>query len=268
MSRTLIFLFIVLFVSINIYCETIKYSGIIAGKYPIIMELTFNNDGSVSGKFAYESTLRKLGAISNGAYLYVDTTCSSTRSMVIREANGKFAEDWYNINFSGNKQSFTTTVKNSKGNVFNATLKASGKNFTSVSNKSDILKTISRLSELNYNAAYKYVTTGNSFKFVKRFDYYYNGFLGNPDYYEGQYVQYSNGAISVYFCELKKDVQVWLNNSTAFKKFTSELKSNGYRCTDYGEGARGNSWDYTNGINNFSIWTGGGSFEGYNVSLQ
>lgn len=253
---------------IKAFGETIRYTGTVAEKYPIIMELSFGSGAEVSGKYAYESTLQKLGAESNSAYLYIDTERSSTNSFLIKDINGKFAEDWYNIRFSKDRQSLTATIKNANGKIFEVSLTSTSKGFSDVKQDASLLKSLTKLCQMNYKAAYKYVTTGNSFKFVKRFDYYYNGFVGNPDYYEGQYVQYSNGAISVYFCELKKDVQVWLNNSTAFKKFTSELKSNGYRCTDYGEGARGNSWDYTNGINNFSIWTGGGSFEGYNVSLQ
>ena len=266
MSRKLILIFVALILSLTVFGETITYDGNVAGKYAVIMELSFNTDGSVSGKYAYESTLNKLGANSKDAYLYLNPKNSTIKGFKICNVNGKVEEDWYDISFGHGRKSMTATITNAKGKVFHVSLKATNRKFTSVT--SGNLDLLTKLCQYNYNAAYKFVTSDNGFKFVKRFDYYYNGFVGDPDYYEGTYSQYSNGSISVYLCERKNEAQVWINTEKGFNGITSQLKAKGYRCTNYNEGARGSEWVYSNGVNTYEFWSGGGAFSGYQVSLR
>ncbi|MCC8114951.1 MAG: hypothetical protein LIP03_13375 [Bacteroidales bacterium] len=122
---------------------------------------------------------------------------------------------------------------------------------------------------MTYAQALDYVS-GHDYELVSVQDYYYNNFVGDSDYYEGQYARYSNGEISVYFKIDSDSFSIWLDTDEAFIKATTWLQREGYAydSENSGEGARGQDWIYKKGNSLVSFWSGGGWFEGYNITIK
>lgn len=100
------------FLTIN--AKTYKLEGMVGGKYPIVMELEEDDNGFLSGKYAYKSTLQKNG----------DFTCSwlninpdyknGAMILYVFDCKSKQVETWHDIRFTDRKH-LTAKMKNAKG---------------------------------------------------------------------------------------------------------------------------------------------------------
>lgn len=100
------------------------FEGYAAGKYAIVMEVDRNANGSITGRYAYKSTLNDRGRNNRAAWLYIAPDGNSKTDYIITDSNGKVQEHWSNASFSRSNgvNYFTVNVINAKGRTFTINL--------------------------------------------------------------------------------------------------------------------------------------------------
>lgn len=101
-----------------------SFEGFAAGKYAIVMEVDRNPNGSITGRYAYQSTLNDRGRDNRSAWLYITPDGNSKTNYTITDSNGKVQERWSNASFSraDGINYFTVNVVNAKGRSFTLNL--------------------------------------------------------------------------------------------------------------------------------------------------
>lgn len=100
------------------------FEGYAAGKYAIVMEVDRNANGSITGRYAYKSTLNDRGRNNRAAWLYIAPDGNSKTDYIITDSNGKVQEHWSNASFSRSNgvNYFTVSVRNARGRTFTINL--------------------------------------------------------------------------------------------------------------------------------------------------
>ena len=115
--KRLTHLLVTLLVVLTCDAEVIHFEGTIGGKYPIVMELTQNQNGTLSGKYAYKSTLEKYGANNRNSWLYIHPMAGTFDRWTVKDAKGAVQEHWYDVSMPDIRY-LVAKMKNAKGNVY------------------------------------------------------------------------------------------------------------------------------------------------------
>lgn len=132
MSSSIHFIFIIILalLSTNASAQTVyRLDGTIGGKYAIVIELEEHEDGFISGRYAYKSTLRKNGDV-ECSWLQINPSYEApVTQWTIRDCKFDVVEEWYNVNFNDRKH-LTAQMKNTKGRSYDvsATVTSQGSN--------------------------------------------------------------------------------------------------------------------------------------------
>lgn len=106
-------------VALGAYGKTYKLEGMVGGEYPIVIELE-ENDGFLSGRYAYVSTLKKNGNF-DCSWLQINPSYEHPATQLdIRDCKLNPVETWYNVSLTEGKQ-LTARMKNVKGKTYNIT---------------------------------------------------------------------------------------------------------------------------------------------------
>ena len=110
--------------AISAFAYRFTFEGYAAGKYAIVMEVDRNANGSITGRYAYKSTLNDRGRNNRAAWLYIAPDGNSKTDYIITDSNGKVQEHWSNASFSRTNgvNYFTVSVRNAKGRTFTINL--------------------------------------------------------------------------------------------------------------------------------------------------
>ncbi|MGM9851305.1 MAG: hypothetical protein ACI306_04095 [Muribaculaceae bacterium] len=132
MSRNLRFIFIIILalLSTNASAQTVyRLEGTIGGQYPIVIELEEDDDGFISGRYAYKSTLRKNGDVECSWLMINPSYANPETQWTIRDCKPDVVEEWSNVNFDDRKH-LTARMKNTRGKSYavTATVTSQGSN--------------------------------------------------------------------------------------------------------------------------------------------
>lgn len=132
MSRNLRFIFIIILalLSTNASAQTVyRLEGTIGGQYPIVIELEEDDDGFISGRYAYKSTLRKNGDVECSWLMINPSYADPETQWTIRDCKPDVVEEWSNVNFNDRKH-LTARMKNVRGKSYavTATVTSQGSN--------------------------------------------------------------------------------------------------------------------------------------------
>ncbi|MDE6339833.1 MAG: hypothetical protein K2K97_08625, partial [Muribaculaceae bacterium] len=96
------------------------FDGEAANKYPIVIEVDRNANGSIVGRYAYKSTLKRQGRNNRTSWLYIRPDGNSKSNYIITDAQGNVQEYWTDATFwrDGNVNYFDVAVRNNRGNTF------------------------------------------------------------------------------------------------------------------------------------------------------
>ena len=99
---------------------SLTLEGDAAGKYPILMQVNRNSNGSITGRYAYQSTLNNQGADDPSSWLNIRPNGSSTTDYTITDSKGDVQERWHDgkLRSANGTYSFAATVINAKGKTF------------------------------------------------------------------------------------------------------------------------------------------------------
>lgn len=96
--------------------QAYKLEGTIGGKYPIVVELEEYDDGFISGRYAYKSTLEKNGE-GECSWLSINPSYENpTGQWDIRDCKPEHVETWKNVRFNGN--TLTAKMTNIRGKSY------------------------------------------------------------------------------------------------------------------------------------------------------
>lgn len=114
------------------YAYQFTFDGEAANKYPVLIEVDRNANGSITGRYAYKSTLRRQGRNNRASWLYIRPDGNSKSDYIITDSQGNVQERWSNAMFwrEGNVNYFSVSVLNSKGNSFGIDAYSKSKNTT------------------------------------------------------------------------------------------------------------------------------------------
>lgn len=106
-----------------------KLEGSIGGQYLIVIELEEDEDGFISGRYAYRSTLSKNGDVECSWLLINPSYNNPETQWTIRDCKPDMVEEWFNVNFNDHKH-LTARMKNIKGKTYDvtATVTSAGSN--------------------------------------------------------------------------------------------------------------------------------------------
>lgn len=106
------------------------FDGEAANQYPIVIEVDRNANGSITGRYAYISTLNKQGRENRASWLYIRPKGNSKSEYIISDARGNIQEHWSNATFwkENGVNYFDVVVVNSKGKTFGIFAKSTSKN--------------------------------------------------------------------------------------------------------------------------------------------
>lgn len=97
----------------NVY----KLKGMIGGQYPIVIELQEFDDGFISGRYVYKSTLQKNGDV-ECSWLSINPSYNNPETQwTIRDCKPNVVEEWFNVNFNDRKH-LTARMKNTNGKTY------------------------------------------------------------------------------------------------------------------------------------------------------
>lgn len=266
MTIKMLSLAVMMISALDVFAYQFTLEGTVGGKYPIVIEVDRNSNGAIYGRYAYLSTLNKLGRYNSSSWLYIKPDGDSNQMYIITDVNGKVEEHW----------DIAMTRKNGINILEGSLVTAKSKWFTveaksvSPNQSSDLLQIITKLCPMSYSQALNYVKS-NGFTHVKTFKKYYHDFNDDPSFYLGKFSQYTNGQISVYFnTDNQSEFSVWIESDKDYESLVDELKKLGYGIDEEesGVGAVGSDFVYKKGSSVISFWTGGGMFAGYSVTVN
>ncbi len=122
-TLTGVVMFLVMMLAVSIPASAQKFTGKVGGKYPVVVYLDPNGT-SITGKYAYRSTLKKQGD-KPSTWLYIKGTAEdmgargTTYNCVVRDSKGKMVEHWSLDYYSWGVEATITT---SSGKVYHLTL--------------------------------------------------------------------------------------------------------------------------------------------------
>lgn len=115
--RKFAILFVALLPNLITAQNVCKLEGTIGGQYPIVIELEEHEDGFISGRYAYKSTLRKNGDV-ECSWLSINPSYNNPETQwTIRDCKPHAVEEWFNVNFNDHKH-LTARMKNTKGKTY------------------------------------------------------------------------------------------------------------------------------------------------------
>lgn len=95
------FLIILSFITISLSAQNYKLEGKIGSKYSIVVELHDLGDGLFSGRYAYNTTLKRDGNVDCSWLKISPSKDSPMTEWVVTDCKGNQVEVWYNIRFIG-----------------------------------------------------------------------------------------------------------------------------------------------------------------------
>lgn len=113
MAITLIFSFI----SLLALSKKYKLEGKVGDKYPIVIELEDLGDSLFSGRYAYESTLKRDGDVDCSWLRIYPNLSSPYAKWDVKDCNGKIVETWANPSFTDRKY-FSARMTNINGKSY------------------------------------------------------------------------------------------------------------------------------------------------------
>lgn len=102
------------------YAYQFTFDGEADNKYPIVIEVDRNSNGSITGRYAYKSTLRSQGYDNRSSWLYIRPNGDSKSNYIITDSQGEVQEHWTDASFwrEGEVNYFSVTVTNARGKTF------------------------------------------------------------------------------------------------------------------------------------------------------
>lgn len=140
MKQYILFIILVIGFSLSLYAYQFKFDGMAANKYPIVIEVDRNANGSISGRYAYKSTLRKQSREKSSSWLYIRPDGNSKSNYIITDSQGNVQEYWSNAAFwrEGGVNYFDASVVNAKGSSFGISAYSASKNTSTWAGSYDI----------------------------------------------------------------------------------------------------------------------------------
>lgn len=148
MKKFLILIILVLGFTTPLRAYQFTFDGKVANQYPILIEVNRNANGSITGRYAYKSTLKSQGRDKSSSWLYIKPVGNSKSDYIISDYQGNIQERWSGAMFwrDGNVNYFSVSVKNSKGKTFGIDAHSASKNTGSWAGTYDIHSDGYRLS--------------------------------------------------------------------------------------------------------------------------
>ncbi len=124
--------------SLLTYAYQFSFNGKADDKYPIVIEVDRNPNGSITGRYAYQSTLRNQGRDNRASWLYIQPVGNSKSDYVVTDSKGNIQEQWSDATFwrDNGINYFSVDVTNAKGKTFKITAKSVTSSSASNSNNS------------------------------------------------------------------------------------------------------------------------------------
>lgn len=140
MKKQLLSLLVALLSCLTGYAYQFTFDGEADNRYPIIIEVDRTSNGAITGRYAYKSTLSKLGRKNRASWLYIRPNGSSKSDYIITDSQGKVQEKWFGASFwrEGEVNYFSVTVTNAKGKTFGINAHSTSKNTISWEGSYDI----------------------------------------------------------------------------------------------------------------------------------
>lgn len=120
MKKYIASLLMALVCSLSGYAYQFTFDGEADNQYPVIIEVDRNPNGSITGRYAYKSTLRSQGRDNRASWLYIRPNGDSKSNYIVTDSQGKVQENWTNASFwrEGEVNYFSVTVTNARGKTF------------------------------------------------------------------------------------------------------------------------------------------------------
>ena len=115
-------------IAIGAFAKTYRLEGMVGGQYPIVIELEEHEDGFISGRYAYKSTLRKNGDVECSWLLINPSYNNPENQWTIRDCKPNVVEEWVNVNFNDHKH-LTARMKNTKGKTYDVDANVVSRNY-------------------------------------------------------------------------------------------------------------------------------------------
>ncbi len=105
--------------------QSYRLEGKVGDQYPIVIELQEEGNGLFSGRYAYQSTLRKQGDVPCSWLSIRPSSDEPYWKWIVRDCKKQVVETWYGPNFA-DRQFLTARLQNAKGRTYDVTAAVAG----------------------------------------------------------------------------------------------------------------------------------------------